>query len=548
MHYQGEVVLSDMQFGTTIPDLLVQTAINEPDIIGISAAFGQYDLLECLADGLAGLERMPFLIFGGSLSALNAGRLLERYPTALVAHGPGELPMQDIVEYWHGDRRITDVRGVHSNYLDTLKASRDALHAASSDFLPELDLLEETLDYHGVLQLESSRGCTHACSFCPREHKGIWAGGAPSHLAFFLEAVGEVFDQRPGIARKAFLVDEEFIGNDREGENVNRALQISNELWSHQFRWETSSRVDQIYRPDKSTAWHVERLKFWTQLREQGLDRCLFGIESGVDSVLSRFNKRTTAHQNILALRLLSACDIPIRCTYITFDHLMSRSELTESYYFQGRDDLLLSPQPAISFEELLEAVQDDAFAAAHSQGVPLYSSISYMLVSMECLIGSPYLKRVEDAGLALDEVPAMGKRNAAFSEPLIGLMSECAQKWVDRNFSFDYLLKGLEKITAGSERMALRQARFLLKEYSYRLLGRFLESSALADRLPPSTIDVWSLRFTEVMDLHFHELVLATADLLESISEILQSSSWSILSKEFQIWSRRRSWALINQ
>ncbi len=270
--------------------------------------------------------------------------------------------MQDLVEYWHGDRSIADVRGVQSTFHDTLNASREPVHTVFSDFLPELDLLEETLDSYGVLQLESSRGCTHACSFCPREHKGIWAGGKPGHLTFLLEAVGEVFDQRHGIARKIFLVDEEFVGNDREGEGITRALQVSNDLWAHQFRWETSSRVDQIYRPDKDTAWHVGRLKFWTQLRRQGLDRCLFGIESGVDSVLRRFNKKTTARQNIIAIRLLSACGIPIRCTYITFDPLMNHLELTESYSFQGRKDLLLAPQPTLGFEELFEAVQDDAF------------------------------------------------------------------------------------------------------------------------------------------------------------------------------------------
>ncbi len=187
-------------------------------------------------------------------------------------------------------------------------------------------------------------------------------------------------------------------------------------------------------------------------------------------------------------------------------------------------------------------------FAATHSQEIPFYSAISYMLVSMECLIGSPYLKRVEDAELALEEVPAMGRRNALFREPLIGLMSACAQKWVDRNFSFDYLLKSLEKITAGPERMALRRARFLLKDYSYRLLGRFLESLARAEGLSPSAIDVWSLRLIEVMDFHFHDLVSSTANYLESIGEVLQAPRWSILSKEFQIWSRKRSWTLINQ
>jgi hypothetical protein len=528
---QGEVTLADMQLGLSLPDLLHQIETGQPDIIGISATFGQHDLLESLADQIRERESQALLVLGGSLCALNAARLLDRYPSALVACGAGEVTMRDIVESWHGDRDVSGIRGIFS------KAYR---HNASVHFLPELDLLEETLERRGVMQLESSRGCTHACSFCPRGHKGAWAGEEADQMEAVLAAVGDVFEERPEIARKIFLVDEEFVGHDRDGEGALRALQVAQRLWSHGFHWETSARLDQIYRADRGPAWHVERMRFWIRLRELGLDRCLFGLESGVDSVLERFNKKTTARQNVLALRLLSACGIPIRCTYITFDPLMSLSELEESYRFQGRRDLLLLPAGSMPPEALYEAIQDEAFVASHAQGVPLYTSISYMLVSMECLLGSPYLKKVEEAGLAREEMPAMGRRNAVYRDPLIGRMSDCAQRWVDRNFSFDYALKSLEKITARGERAALRRLRALLKDFSYHLLGRLLEEAR-------PTADAKESDFFVVMDLLFAELVLAFERLLDGVLGSVTPANRAILQREHGLWSRRHSWDLIN-
>lgn len=79
----------------------------------------------------------------------------------------------------------------------------------------------------------------------------------------------------------------------------------------------------------------------WRTLCERGLRRCLFGVESGVSSILRRFNKETTSDQNALAIRTLSAL---ARYTYITFDHLMTAEELLATHAFQARTDLLLQP------------------------------------------------------------------------------------------------------------------------------------------------------------------------------------------------------------
>ncbi len=59
----------------------------------------------------------------------------------------------------------------------------------------------------------------------------------------------------------------------------------------------TSCRVDQVVRLDQDRDWHLDRAAMWRRLCALGLRRCLFGVESGVDSVLERFNKETTGEQ-----------------------------------------------------------------------------------------------------------------------------------------------------------------------------------------------------------------------------------------------------------
>src|ERR1044071_10183264 len=116
--------------------------------------------------------------------------------------------------------------------------------------------------------------------------------------------MSRVFDRYPTLSRTLYLVDEEFIG--RGADAVPRALSVARTLHQNGFRWESSCRVDQVVRLDESREWHVERARMWRALVASGLRRMLFGIESGVTSVLQRFNKETTAEQNAYAIRLLS--------------------------------------------------------------------------------------------------------------------------------------------------------------------------------------------------------------------------------------------------
>jgi hypothetical protein len=133
----------------------------------------------------------------------------------------------------------------------------------------------------------------------------------PGHQMAKVPALPEIFDRHPRVSRTVYLVDEEFIGRDPDA--AERALAVATTVHEAGFRWETSCRIDQVVWPDRDEVWHTDRVQMWRDLLGRGLRRCLFGVESGVTSILQRFNKEMTAEQNALAIRTLSALGVPTR-------------------------------------------------------------------------------------------------------------------------------------------------------------------------------------------------------------------------------------------
>lgn len=547
----GQVRLMDMQLGTTADDILQAVTTGDVDVVGLSATFGQHDIMDTLLRRLYQLPRLPVVIAGGSLTARNEAALLDAYPELLIARGAGEPTVADLIAHLHGELRRDEIRGV--GYVGAprggglgvaMRRTGGLPNRAVTDIFPELDLLDATLTHGGVAQLETSRGCTSTCSFCPRGHKGSWSGATPQALPTILAAMGAVLDRHPAVSRTLYLVDEEFIG--RGPDAVDRALTVARTVHREGFQFESSCRIDQVVHPGHGRDWHIERAAMWRELIVNGLRRMLFGVESGVTAILARFHKETTGEQNVLAIRTLSALGVPTRFTYITFDQLMTAGELAETVAFQGRTDLLLRPLPHLSVEEIVDGVTDDAFVAAHTTGRSFYTAVSYMAVSMECLTNAPYTRRVQQAGLAGEADPSMGRVAARFADWRIGRCSYFAQLWVDRNFALDYLLKSLEKLLDGPPRDAVRKVRVVIKASAYALLRQLL---ALFDDYPLHTADPagFDARAQALLDAERDVLAVALDAAVTGTAAVLPARHADRLRQQHQRWSGSTGWQLIN-
>ncbi|WP_229715995.1 B12-binding domain-containing radical SAM protein [Mangrovihabitans endophyticus] len=548
----GQVRMVDMQLGVSLAGITSEVEGWSPDIVGISATFGQHDLMERLLDHLNGLPQAPMVIAGGSLTARNEKLLLDRYPNLLIARGAGEPTIQDVIGHWHGDLGISDIRGIGYNgaargggmAIGSFRRTASVANRLQTDIFPELDLLPRTFQHRGVAQLEGSRGCTNFCSFCPRGHKGTWAGALPRQLPWILREMRRVFDRHPEVSRTLYLVDEEFIG--RGPDAAGRALDMARTVHEAGFRWESSCRIDQVCSLDEDRRWHIERARMWRAMLGAGLRRCLFGVESGVTSILERFNKETTSEQNATGIRTLSALQVPTRFTYITFDPLMSIGELEATYAFQGRTDLLMRPLPEMDVEQIVDGVRDDQFAAEHAAGEPFYRGISYMLVSMECLIGAAYTRAAQQAGLTRDERPSMGRVDAEYADWRIGVCARHAQLWVDRNFALDYTFKSLEKVLDGGQRDSVRQARLVVKDAAYKLLGQMLSLIRTHDLERPDP-EALESGLVAVMDRRIEELKAEMRLTITAVTANLSGQDADRLTSEHRRWADSDAWHSIN-
>jgi radical SAM superfamily enzyme YgiQ (UPF0313 family) len=548
----GHVELLDMQLGVSLDDILDRIGSGGVDIVGVSATFGQHDLMTRLLDEITRRENPPVVLAGGSLTIRNEHLLLERYPRLIIGRGAGEPTIADVLAHWHHDLALDQVRGAgytgapRGAATMTISRRRNAVvpNLAQVDILPELDLLDRTLTHNGVAQLEFSRGCTNFCSFCPRGHKGQWFGAKPESMAWILKEIGLIFDRHPHRSRTLYLVDEEFIG--RGADAVPRALAAADMLADAGFAWETSCRVDQVVHLDRDDAWHRERAEMWRGLVDRGLRRCLFGVESGVTSILQRFNKETTAEQNMLAIRTLTALGVPPRFTYITFDHLMTADELHATYAFQNRTDLLLQPQPHLSIAEIVEGVRDEQWVAQHTTSRPFYIAISYMLVGMECLIGAAYTRKAAEAGLTGRPDPSMGRVDARYLDWRIGTVARWAQLWIDRNFPLDYTLKSLEKILDGPTYHRVRELRRVLKDAACLVFGGMLHA---LDGSDPSAVDRQHLdeECSAIVEAMIRELRGSVEPVFATVCDDLPHEERDILASQHDRWMRTDEWTLIN-
>ena len=160
------------------------------------------------------------------------------------------------------------------------------------------------------------------------------------------------------------------------------------------------------------------------------------------------------------------------------------------------------------------------------------------MLVSMECLIGAAYTRKVQAAGLAGAIRPSMGRVDARFADWRIGVASHWAQLWVDRNFALDYTLKSLEKVLDGPPRHAVRQARMVLKDAAYTVLGEMIaaietEPRASRRRREPAV----ATRIGAALDVQLGLLHARMEDTVREVAVSLPAGHVGTLYREYERW-----------
>lgn len=174
-------------------------------------------ITRCRALGFRGMT-----LAGGHFAAFHPEQLLRDVPALdVIAIGEGEWILCELAR---DPSRVPDIRGLVYRDGNTVKRNPPAAPEQDLDKIPWPTHRRPFDKYHGlpIVNMLSSRGCTHACGFCSIAAWHKLCGGARYRVRSPGNIAGEMAClYREGVRLFNFH-DDNFLGRDRD-ENIARA-------------------------------------------------------------------------------------------------------------------------------------------------------------------------------------------------------------------------------------------------------------------------------------------------------------------------------------
>jgi len=299
--------------------------------LGITALHEHRHFVLAAARAVRQRKRNVLITVGGYLPTLAPELLLRACPELdFVVRGEGEIVISEALarmsrnEDWRGVPGLAYMKDNEPvlNPLPPVHADLDALPFPARDVLIANPWMDRA-------PFSSSRGCYHQCSFCTINEFYALAGAHGSRCRGAANVVDEMESVLASTGIDYFVFsDDDFIG---PGEKAReRAIRIGDEIIARKLkiRFSFECRADEA---DK------DMLK---RLMEAGLDAVFLGLESGSQSQLDRFGKRTTVEQNRQAIEAVTELGLKMDVGFIMFDPYTTMEELEENMRFVRENKL----------------------------------------------------------------------------------------------------------------------------------------------------------------------------------------------------------------
>ena len=329
----------------------VVTCLRElhPAVVGISLhSFSDYKHCVSISRGILQTKDRPYCVWGGEHATFHAERILTQHAEVdAVVLGEGEVTFPELVadrleiqlvpsknEMFHkvvrgAVQRGADGRPVNGGFRETI-ADLDQLGE------PHKDVVELALRSNKpvTLSLLTGRGCTHRCRFCTahdflRLGGGVvWRRRSPHAVADELERLVATYLRHELVHPVVQFQDVIFLGTSPAAKRW--ALEYIQELEARNLKvpFYCMTRADSI----------IANQDLLPRLVNVGLWSVEVGIESGVDRILSSYNKLNSAADNEHAVQLLRTHGITYDASgYIMFDPSMSLDELRSNALYLTR-------------------------------------------------------------------------------------------------------------------------------------------------------------------------------------------------------------------
>lgn len=283
----------------------------KPDVVGITChtalVYSTIGLSKKIKQALKDCR----IIVGGSHPSVRPQDLLSESSVDIVVRGEGELTLLEILECLEGKKNLPEILGItYRNEAGVLTANGDRplIKDINTLPMPALDLLPHER-YRAspdmrvgkkVMMLSTARGCPYRCTFCAMKESFSQTYRSRSVENIFKEID---FYVRNYSADGLFIVDELFTANKK------RVLEFCNLMiekgYSKSISWWAQTRADCI---------DEEMLGL---MRQAGCRMLSFGIESGVDRLLTSIRKNVTIKQVKNAVKMVNKAGIDARGSFI---------------------------------------------------------------------------------------------------------------------------------------------------------------------------------------------------------------------------------------
>ena len=270
---------------------------------------------------------------GGYLPTFWSDELLSKYSEVdTVVVGEGEETLQHLVQTLGQQGDLAAIPG-----LVFRRPCGEIVHNPPRSLIRDLDQLPfpardylavSYQKYHHAL-VYGSRGCYHQCSFCQIAQFYRLSSGVPYRTRSAKNIADEIelLVTQHGV-QSIFFVDDEFITESKQRRQVIEELIEEIKIRKLNFSFSIQYRAD--------TGNHEPLLR---SLKEVGLRTVFIGVESGVNSVLQRFDKGITRADIDSALKIVRDLDLSSNIGYMLYSPNTTFEELQQSV------DYLMTPE-----------------------------------------------------------------------------------------------------------------------------------------------------------------------------------------------------------
>ena len=311
----------------------IKRRFGQIEVIGITATES-----ETIKSGMALVRKLKrdgldaHVTSGGYLPTFWSDELLRAYPEVdSVVVGEGEETLRHLVQALQQKTDLESVPG-----LVFRDKTGEIVHNPPRPLIQDLDQLPFPArdylaiayqKYHHAL-VYASRGCYHRCSFCQIAQFYRLSPGGPyrTRSAKNIANEIEILVNEHGV-RSIFFADDEFITESKQRKRIIEELIEQIRKRKLDFSFSIQYRAD--------TGAHEPLLR---ALNEVGLRTVFIGVESGVESVLERFEKGISKADIDKALQVVRDLDLNLIPGYMLYNPDTTFEELKESVEY------LLSP------------------------------------------------------------------------------------------------------------------------------------------------------------------------------------------------------------